>query len=344
MHRMLVRVFAVLAVVAAGLASAQAQEWALNPEASHFYMQTAKAELIIETHQFTGISGNINRDGDATVKIDLTSVKSGVDVRDVRMRYLLFETFKFPDAEVRAHLEMSRLQELQSKTRITYPLKFTLSMHGITKDFETPVFVTRVTDKTVSVATAKPIIITAESFGLAAGISKLSEAVSGTPIVSAASFTFDLVFETGDRIAVVETELQEAARRKHQEETRTISVEECETRFGVISTAGEIFFKTGSAELDRQSDPMLDSVAEIANRCPAARIEVTGHTDSVGSRESNMALSVERARSVLSFLVQRGVRPTRITASGYGETRPVASNETEYGRAKNRRIEFRVVP
>jgi outer membrane protein OmpA-like peptidoglycan-associated protein len=329
--------------VSAGLGNARAQEWLLNAGASHFYMNTAKAESIVETHQFTGLDGRISREGNATVNIDLTSVSSGVDVRDVRMRFLLFETYKFPKAEVTAHLDMGKLQEVLTTTRILYPLRFNLSLHGLSKDIETLVYVTRISDKSVAVSTAKPIIIAADSFGLAAGIAKLSEAVNGVPIVTAASFTFDLVFETGERLAAVEHEQEEAARIKHEEETRALAADECQTRFSVISTTGAIYFKTGSAELDHASDPLLNSVAEISNRCPGVRIEVSGHTDSVGNPNANMDLSVQRARSVVSFLVQRGVSQGRISAAGFGDTRPIAPNNTEFNRAKNRRIEFRVM-
>jgi outer membrane protein OmpA-like peptidoglycan-associated protein len=332
-----------LALCAAGSDAAQAQEWLLNAAASRFYMQTAKAQKIIETHQFTGLDGKIGKDGDANVKIDLTSIASGIDVRDVRMRFLLFETYKFPHAEITAKLDMAKLQELKTTIRISYPLKFTLNLHGTTNDIETPVFVTRLDDKSVSVSTAKPIIVTAESFGLTAGIAKLMEAINGTPIVSAASFTFDLVFETGDRLPALTAAQEEAARRKEQEETRKISAEECQTRFSVISTTGAIYFKTGSAELDSASEPLLTSVADIANRCPSVRIEVTGHTDSRGSAAANRQLSEQRARSVVAFLVQHGVAAERITAAGFGDTRPVAPNDTEANRAKNRRIEFRII-
>lgn len=95
----------------------------------------------------------------------------------------------------------------------------------MTKDIDELVTVTRISDKSISVATVKPIVITAESFGLAGGIAKLSEAVNGTPIIGAASFTVDLVFETGDRLPQLEAAREEAAKRKQQEETKTISAE-----------------------------------------------------------------------------------------------------------------------
>ncbi|MEA2933883.1 MAG: OmpA-OmpF porin, family [Variibacter sp.] len=320
-------------------ASAQ-QQWLLNPTASRFVMQTVKNNAVFENHRFSGLDGTISRTGDATVKIDLISVKSGIDVRDVRMRFLLFETFRFPEAVITAKLDMNKLQELASTTRVTYPLKAVLDLHGITRDFDTQVTITRLSDKTVAVATVEPIIVTAESHKLAEGIGKLSEAVGGIPIAAGASFTFDLVFETGERIAVIEAARQEAVRQRTEEETSQISTEACQTRFSVISTTQAIYFKTASADLDNGSEPMLNSVAEIANRCPAARFQVTGHTDSVGSKESNRSLSEQRAKAVVNYLARRGVEANRIESVGYGDAKPVASNDSEANRAKNRRIEF----
>jgi OOP family OmpA-OmpF porin len=326
-----------------GTANAQ-QEWLLNANTSRLYMQTAKNNAIIETHRFTGLDGSVSRNGEATIKIDLISVKSGIDVRDVRMRFLLFETFKFPQAEITAKLDMSKLQDLTSQVRLTYPLKFKLNLHGVEREFEAPVAVTRITDQSVSVASAEPIIVTADDFGLTAGVAKLAEAVGGIPIVAASSITFDLVFETGEKIPAIEAARAEAQKRVRAEESATISTEACETRFSVISTTQAIYFKSGSAELDRTSEPLLNSVADIANRCPAARVEVTGHTDSIGSRDSNRQLSASRARAVVGYLVQHGVPASRIESSGFGDTRPIAANDTEDHRAKNRRIEFRVLP
>jgi OOP family OmpA-OmpF porin len=343
MRSVVIRLCVIAACLLGSFGGAQAQQWVLNGGASHFYMQTSKAESITEIHQFTGLSGTISNTGDADVKIDLTSVSSGVDVRDVRMRFLLFETYKFPTAEVTAKIDMSKLQDLTSQIRDTYPLHFTVAMHGMSKDFDAQVYVTRLSDKSVSVATAKPIVVKADDFGLTAGIAKLSEAVNGTPIVSAASFTFDLVFETGDRIAVVEQAQQQAVAQKAQDETKPITTQECETRFSVISTTGAIYFKSGSADLDAASDPLLNSVADIANRCPSVKIAVDGHTDTTGNSTANQTLSQARAQSVVTYLVAHGVAQARITATGFGDTKPVASNATDEGRAKNRRIEFRVV-
>jgi OmpA-OmpF porin, OOP family len=330
------------AAVTGGCADARAQEWLLNASASHFYMQTAKANAIIETHQFTGLDGAITRDGDATVKIDLISVASGIDVRDVRMRFLLFETFKFPYAEVKAKLDMAKLQELLTTTRIPYNLKFTLDLHGFAKEFETPVTVTRLNDKAIAVTSAKPVIVSAENFGFLDGIAKLSEAVNGTPIVRAASISFDLVFETGEKLPELEAARAEAAKRRTAAETGTIAPDACETRLTVISAANAIYFKSRSADLDKASEPLLDSLADIAKRCAGVRIEVTGHTDTAGAKSYNQELSERRAHAVVTYLVDKGIEAARIDAAGYGDTKPIVPNDSEANRAKNRRIEFRV--
>jgi OOP family OmpA-OmpF porin len=122
-----------------------------------------KANSIFEVHQFTGLDGHISRDGDASVKIDLTSVVSALDVR---MRFLLFETYRFPYAEITAKLDMAALQALLTTARITYPLKIKVALHGVIQDIETPVTVTRLGDKSVSVVSVKPIVVTTDAFGL----------------------------------------------------------------------------------------------------------------------------------------------------------------------------------
>jgi OOP family OmpA-OmpF porin len=323
--------------------NARAQEWLLNAAASHFYMQTVKANSIFEIHQFTGLDGTISASGDASVKVDLTSVASGIDVRDTRMRFLLFETYQFPTADITAKLDMASFQTLLTTPRITYPLKVKVSLHGITQDIEAAVTITRLGDRSVAVASAKPIVVSADAFGLVPGLAKLSEAVNGTVIATGATITFDLLFETGDKIPELQAARDDSVKRKTQAETASISSEACETRFNVISTAGAVYFKTGNAELDSKSEPILQSIADIAKRCPAVNIQVAGHTDSNGDKDANRRLSEARAQTVVSFLVQRGVAATRIEAVGYGDTRPIAPNDTEVNRAKNRRIEFRVL-
>ena len=103
-----------------------------------------------------------------------------------------------------------------------------------------------------------------------------------------------------------------------------------------------INFETGRAVISRVSYPLLNRLADMAKTCPAAQFEVGGHTDPRGSLESNMVLSRRRAEAVVKYLAARGVETARITAEGYGPTKPVADNKTAAGMRQNRRTEFKV--
>ena len=102
-------------------------------------------------------------------------------------------------------------------------------------------------------------------------------------------------------------------------------------------------FELDSAQLTVNAETILDSVATTLNDSPGFDVELQGHTDSTGSDSYNMNLSQNRAQSVKNYLSDQGVSSSRLTAKGYGETQPVASNETRAGRSENRRVELKVV-
>ena len=118
------------------------------------------------------------------------------------------------------------------------------------------------------------------------------------------------------------------------------TAEECVNRFEVLSLTGAIYFREGSARLDQASRPALDAVVDVVGKCPQFKVEVAGHTDSDGSDEQNMALSMRRAAAVVDFVRAAGIPAERLSASGYGESRPVQPNDSEKNKALNRRIEF----
>lgn len=99
-------------------------------------------------------------------------------------------------------------------------------------------------------------------------------------------------------------------------------------------------FDFNSSDIRPSSRPVLDQAAELLKANPSVDVRVEGHTDSVGSEEYNQALSVRRAEAVYRYLVNRGVDPERFTVEGLGESRPIATNDTEAGRAQNRRVEL----
>jgi outer membrane protein OmpA-like peptidoglycan-associated protein len=105
-----------------------------------------------------------------------------------------------------------------------------------------------------------------------------------------------------------------------------------------------ITFDFDRAELKSEFRPVLDNLATTLNEYNQTRIEVTGHTDSKGTDAYNMTLSQNRANAVAGYLGSRGVASSRMVVTGAGETRPVASNDTDSGRAQNRRVEITLVP
>jgi outer membrane protein OmpA-like peptidoglycan-associated protein len=114
----------------------------------------------------------------------------------------------------------------------------------------------------------------------------------------------------------------------------------CQGLFATILSKAQIQFETGSAVIETASTGLLDNLVAIAQRCPSAHFEVAGYTDNQGADDVNMALSQRRAQSVADYLSAEGVDQSRIRAVGYGSSKPIGSNDTDDGRAKNRRIEI----
>lgn len=104
-----------------------------------------------------------------------------------------------------------------------------------------------------------------------------------------------------------------------------------------------IFFKTNSAELETSSISELNTLVELLTKNENISIEISGHTDNVGTAAYNLELSGKRAESVKTYLVSKQIAGSRLTAIGYGQTKPIADNTTEEGRAKNRRTEFKII-
>lgn len=112
----------------------------------------------------------------------------------------------------------------------------------------------------------------------------------------------------------------------------------------LVNLPDGVTFDVDSSSLKPQFRTTLDQIGDSMNRYPNSLIDVYGHTDSTGSDQYNQALSERRASTVANYLVMRGVSATRIRSQGFGESMPVASNDTIDGRARNRRVEIKIVP
>lgn len=111
-----------------------------------------------------------------------------------------------------------------------------------------------------------------------------------------------------------------------------------------VTYRGDVLFDFNSSVVKPGAYPEIDRLARILREYPDTKIRIEGHTDNIGSEEYNLRLSQRRAEAVRDLLVAKGVSPSRITAIGYGESRPKASNDTSYGRQLNRRVEIFIEP
>ncbi len=119
------------------------------------------------------------------------------------------------------------------------------------------------------------------------------------------------------------------------------------TRVGnniVLNMPSNITFDTDQSAVKPEFYPTLNSVALVLQKFNRSLVDVTGHTDSTGSDQYNLTLSQQRAQSVASYLVSQGNDPRRFYTQGLGESRPIADNSTEAGRAANRRVEIQIAP
>lgn len=112
---------------------------------------------------------------------------------------------------------------------------------------------------------------------------------------------------------------------------------------GTSFVLDNIFFDYDKATLLQQSYKELQMILQLLQRHPSMHIEISGHTDSHGSTEYNRRLSENRAKAVVDYLIAKGIDPRRLQYKGYGESKPIATNSTEEGRARNRRVEFKVL-
>ena len=117
----------------------------------------------------------------------------------------------------------------------------------------------------------------------------------------------------------------------------------CQEKFNTLLSKQKIKFASNKSTIAAESNKVLKELSFISSLCPQANMVIVGYTDSLGNDEKNKKLSFERAQAVVSRLFQEGVELERMKALGEGESKPIADNKTEEGRAKNRRIEFKVI-
>ncbi|MCR8723316.1 OmpA family protein [Frigidibacter sp. ROC022] len=330
--------------------------WVLRDDSSTLSFQSVKNQTKVETSGFATFSGGIDENGLATIKILMDSVDTKVDLRNVRMRFLFFETFQYPEATVQVQLNEADLLDLPDTRRKTMTLPFTLTLHGVTKELSADVAVVLISSDLVAVSTVSPISISVDDFNLSEGLEKLKDAAK-VEIVPSGAVTFDFLFarnkEDGDIVTagIAEDDDDDDEIEDTSDDIGSVAletkgdfgVEECVGRFEILSRTRSINFAVASARLSADSNAFLDALYDIVRRCPGMVIEIGGHTDSDGSDATNQALSERRAAAVAAYLEAKGISGGRLVTKGYGESQPLVANNSSRNKAKNRRIEFKVL-
>jgi len=309
--------------------------WRLDSDASELRFLTIKNGDTAEANRFTTISGLVTAQGKAQLRVLLDSVDTGIDLRNVRLRFMLFETFLHPEAIITAQLDAARLSNLPTERHKEFDLNYALSLHGMTQSGSARVAVTLLAEDRVQVASVLPIPVSATRFGMAQGIAKLEEAAE-VSVVPVGVVSFSLVFEPGAPTTQATEPTGTAA-------PASADLKDCADRLDAASRAGGIHFAPASARLAAKSAAALDRVSEIAQGCTGLRIEIAGHTDSDGAAGANLRLSRARAEAVARALTTRGIDPARLHTVGHGETRPRVPNSSPANKALNRRIEFAIL-
>ena len=182
-----------VAAMLLGSALAQAQ-WELDNSRSSLDFLSIKNDAIAESHHFTSLVGFVSAEGQVQVGIDLDSVETLIPIRNERMRELLFKTAQFPAANIAANVSPEVLAIVTDGGVVTTDIEVLLTLHGTEAKLSVPVLVTGTEGGLLRVISARPVVVNAETFGLADGVRALQSVAGLSAISTAVPVTFNLVF------------------------------------------------------------------------------------------------------------------------------------------------------
>lgn len=173
--------------------------------------------------------------------------------------------------------------------------------------------------------------------GVGVAIGSAAGALGGAILGAQVDRTDQAISERQRRIDEQERMIAENARLLEELKQRGIDVRDTER--GVVVNLPDVLFEFGRSELTSSARGTVQEIAEVLKQAPNRRLSIEGHTDSIGTIEANHRLSESRARTVATELEASGIPNRAITTRAFGETTPIASNKTEQGRKRNRRVE-----
>lgn len=176
------------------LAGAASAQWELDNDSSSLNFISVKNDAVAESHSFDTLLGYIGEDGAVQLSVDLDSVNTLIDIRNERMREVLFETADFPSASVNGTLDPAILEALEPGSVVTTDIELTLSLHGQEAAVTAPVVVMNEPGNGLRVISSRPVFVSAADFNLVKGIAALQEIASLDSIDTVVPVTFHLVF------------------------------------------------------------------------------------------------------------------------------------------------------
>jgi polyisoprenoid-binding protein YceI len=169
--------------------------WTLDNTKSSLNFVSTKAIDIAEVHHFSQLAGQVSNKGKAVLTVELSSVATGIPIRDERMMEMLFETKRFPLATVRSKIDMKIVDAIPPGGRKRMAVEIELDLHGVRIALEANIIVVKLNEKTLMVSSADPVIVNAAAADLSGGIEALREVASLPSIGNAVPVSFILTFE-----------------------------------------------------------------------------------------------------------------------------------------------------
>ena len=187
---------AMLTILCLSVTATLAQaDWTLNQTHSDFTFASIKINNVYESHTFNRYEGTISDNGQAVLTLDLGSVRTGIEIRDQRMKTMLFDTVKFPAAQYRLNVDADTLDTLKTGERLQLTVEGTLSLFGMDKKQTAELNIFKLGEHRIQVSTAKPVAVKAADYGLDVGIEALRK-IANLPVISTTvPVNFSLIFD-----------------------------------------------------------------------------------------------------------------------------------------------------
>ncbi|NLZ79919.1 MAG: YceI family protein [Gammaproteobacteria bacterium] len=178
-----------------GLSSSAFADWTLLNDESSLHYVSIKSTNIAEMNRFKTLTGSVSEQGAVELKVDLSSVDTGVDIRDERMQTMLFDVAQFAQATVTGKVDLERVTKLEVGETYTDSITLNLALHGLSKEVSSHVQVTRLADDKVLITTLEPVVLNAADYKLAEGLEALRVIAKLPAISPVVPVTYSLVFQ-----------------------------------------------------------------------------------------------------------------------------------------------------